>query len=275
MDFKRCVDVGDRRLFAFCVFLIGGATMFKSKAAKGKPKASAHQEPAVAKTQTKSQSGPEQKVAKIDPKTNGRGDKHSPVARRQTPAAKHQERKLEKFHGLLQDFNHSSKGGIEGFLLHTDGQTVQVNVTADVGFAVVRGIGQNVEATVEVDSVAVKHGKGDHPVYNLVTLTGNDGKALIHSATGDAGVVTVQGIVKRINYDRHGAANGVVLESGDFIHLTPEGMKRIGLKAGDQVTAEGTASLMPLGQQVIEAKTVNGTSVLAKKPARAVSQRAK
>jgi hypothetical protein len=104
------MDVGDRRLFAFCVFLIGGATMFKSKAAKGKPKASSHQEPAVAKTQTKSQSGPEHKVAKVDPKTNGRGDKHSPVARRQTPAAKHQERKLEKFHGLLQDFNHSRGG---------------------------------------------------------------------------------------------------------------------------------------------------------------------
>ena len=250
--------------------------MFKSKAAKSKPKSNAHQEPAaVAKTQTKAQSSPEQKVAKIDPKTNGRGEKHATVARRQAPVAKHQERKLEKFRGLLQDFNHSSKGGIEGFLLHADGQTVQVNVSADVGFAVVRGIGQNVEATVEADREAVKHDKGDHPVYNLVTLTGNDGKALIHSSTADAGVVTVQGIVKRINYDRHGAANGVVLESGDFIHLTPEGMKRIGLKAGDQVTAEGTASLMPLGQQVIEAKTVNGTSVLAKKPARAVSQRAK
>ena len=244
--------------------------MFKSKAAKSKPKSNAHHKPAaVAKTQTKAQSSPEHKVAKIDPKTNGRGDKHSPVARRQTPAAKHQERKLEKFHGLLQDFNHSSKGGIEGFLLHTDGQTVQVNVTADVGFAVVRGIGQNVEATVEVDSVAVKHGKGDHPVYNLVTLTGNDGKALIHSSTGDADIVTVQGIVKRINYDRHGAANGVVLESGDFIHLTPEGMKRIGLKAGDQVTAEGTSALMPLGQLVIEAKTVNGIDLLSRKPAQA------
>ena len=62
---------------------------------------------------------------------------------------KHHEPKLEKFHGVLQDFNFSPKGGIEGFLLHSDGQTVQVNVTPDVGFAVVRGIGQNVEATVE------------------------------------------------------------------------------------------------------------------------------
>ena len=76
----------------------------------------------------------------------------------------------------------------------------------------------------------------------------------------------MQGIVKRINYARHGEANGVVLESGDFIHLKPEGMKHIGLKVGDQVTAEGTAALMPLGQQVIEAKTVNGVAVMSKKP---------
>ena len=152
-------------------------------------------------------------------------------------------------------------------MLHSDGQTVQVNVTADVGFAVVRGIGQNVEATVEPETETAKHSKGDHPVYSLVTLTGTDGKTLIFSSPGDAEMVTVQGVVKRINYAAHGAANGVVLESGEFIHLKPEGMKRIDLKVGDQVTAEGTAALMPLGQQVIEAKTVNGVAVTSKKPA--------
>ena len=190
------------------------------------------------------------------------------------PAGQHHERKLEKLHGALEDFNFSPKGGIEGFLLHSDGQTVQVNVTPDVGFAVVRGIGQNVEATVEPDSESVKHGKGDHPVYSLVTLTGTDGKALIHAGAGDAAMATVGGVVKRINYARHGAANGVVLESGDFIHLKPEGMKRIGLKVGDRVTAEGTAALMPLGQQVIEAKTVNGVAVMAKKTAHSGSRKA-
>ena len=58
---------------------------------------------------------------------------------------------------LLQEFNFSPKGAIEGFVLHADGQTVQVNVTSDVGFAVVRGIGQNVEATVDRKRDAVKH----------------------------------------------------------------------------------------------------------------------
>ncbi len=158
-------------------------------------------------------------------------------------------------------------------MLHSEGQTVQVNVSPDVGFAVVRGIGQNVEATVEPDSNSVKRGKGDHPVYSLVTLTGTDGKPLIHAGAGGAEMATVQGIVKRINYARHGAANGVVLESGDFIHLKPEGMKNIGLKVGDKVTAQGTASLMPLGQQVIEAETVNGVAVASKKSAQSGSRK--
>jgi hypothetical protein len=79
----------------------------------------------------------------------------------------------------------------------------------------------------------------------------------------------VEGTVKRVNFARHGAANGVVLDSGDFIHLKPEGMKKVELKVGDHVTAEGIAALMPLGQRVIEATIVNGVSLSSKKSTRA------
>jgi hypothetical protein len=240
--------------------------MIKRKAAETKPKSSGRQEHKATKAQPKPNTRPEPKVAKTQPISNGLAEKHATTERPQKAAVQHYERKLEKFHGALQEFNLSPKGGIEGFLLHSEGQTVQVNVTPDVGFAVVRGIGQNVEATVEADSASVKHGKGDHPIYSLVTLTGTDGKTLIHAGAGEPEMATVEGIVKRINYARHGAANGVVLESGDFIHLKPEGMKHIGLNVGDKVTAEGTAALMPLGQQVIEATSVNGVALTAKKP---------
>ena len=156
------------------------------------------------------------------------------------PTAKPDEPKFVKFQGLLQEFNLSPQGAIEGFLLHNgDGVTVQVNVTPDVGFAVVRGIGQNVEATVEPDDVSAKHGKGNHSVYRLISLTGNNGNPLIFANHGDGGVVTVQGVVKRINYNRQGEANGVVLESGEFIYLEPDGMKHAGLKVADQLTAAG------------------------------------
>jgi hypothetical protein len=212
------------------------------------------------------------KSGKPQPKTNGRADRQATSHGRRKASVPEHEHAVEKFHGPLQDFNFSPNGGVEGFLLHSDGQTVQVNVSGDVGFAVVRGIGQNVEATVERDSESVKHGKGEHPIYKLVTLTGTDGKALIFSGAGDGETVKVHGLVKRINYARNGAANGVILDSGDFLYLKPVGMKRAGLKVGDQVTAEGTATLMPLGQQVIEAKTVNGVAVTSKQPVQSGSR---
>ena len=83
--------------------------------------------------------------------------------------------------------------------------------------------------------------------------------------------MTVHGKVKRINYARTGEPNGVILDSGEFIHMKPEGMKQVELKQGDQVTAEGTAAMMPLGQQVIEAKTVNGDAMIAKRRGRPAS----
>jgi hypothetical protein len=216
------------------------------------------------------------------PKSNGRAEGQTAARRRpktakprKNPSKELHEHKLEKFRGVLQEFNFSPKGGVEGFLLHADGQTVQVNVTADVGFAVVRGIGQHVEATVEKEAATARQRKGSHPVYRLVTLTGTDGKPLIFAGTGDAEVATVQGTVKRINYTRHGEANGVILDTGDFIYLKPAGMKRAGLKVGDQVAAEGPSGMMPLGQQVVDAKTVNGIALTSKKPARAVSEKAR
>jgi hypothetical protein len=204
---------------------------------------------------------PKPAVKQEEPKPTVKLDEPKPMVKQDEP-------KFVKFQGLLQEFNLSPKGGIEGFLLHnSDGQTVQVNVTPEC-FAVVRGIGQNVEATVEPQKESSKRRKGDHPVYRLISLTGKDGQALVFANRGDGEVVTVQGIVKRINYTRHGEANGVVLESGEFIHLKPDGMRHAGLKVADHVTAAGPASLMPLGQQVIEATTVNGVAVASKKPAR-------
>jgi hypothetical protein len=203
--------------------------------------------PKSAKLQPKSNGHHAVKASKMTHKTNGVADRLAASQSLKKSAAHHIDPAPEMFRGVLHDFNLSPKGGIEGFLLHADGKTVQINVTPDIGFAVVRGIG--------------------HPVFNLVKLTGTDGKALIDAGHGAGEMVTVQGVVKRINFARHGAANGVVLESGDFIHLKPEGMKKVALKVGDAVTAEGPGGMMPLGQQIVEAKTVNGTTVMGRKAA--------
>ena len=73
----------------------------------------------------------------------------------------------------------------------------------------------------------------------------------------DAGPA-VTGAVARLNYARHGEPNGVVLGTGDFVHLEPDGMRRLGLQVGDAVTATGEAKPMARGGRVVEAETVNG-----------------
>jgi hypothetical protein len=239
-------------------FLSEGTTMFKHKSTKTQPRANGHREA---------------KAAATEPRSNGHAHRSAATSRTSKSPAQPQEHEAERVHGILEEFNFSPQGGIEGFLLHSDGQTVQVNVTPDVGFAVVRGIGQQVEATVEPVMRSGKHPKGGHPVYQLVMLVGTDGKTLIHSSAGSADIVNVQGTVKRINYARTGEPNGMILESGEFIHVKPEGMKRIELKQGDQVTALGTAAMMPLGQQVIEAKIINGSAVTGRRRGRPESPR--
>jgi hypothetical protein len=234
--------------------------MIKRKSAKTQPAASEEQK---------------SKGAAPDAKSNGHVKRASAVARALKAPTAHSEPTAEKLHGLLQEFNFSPKGGVEGFLLRVDGKTIQVNVTPDVGFAVVRGIGKHVEATVVPEPATSKHGKRDHPVYSLVTLTAADGKVLIHAGASEGEIVSVQGVVKQINYARHGEANGVILETGDFVYLKPDGMKAIEVKVGDQITAEGKSAMMPLGQQVIEAKTVNGTAIVSKKPGRPAGRRSR
>lgn len=215
------------------------------------------------------------KGAAAHAKSNGHARRTATSPRERKATTTRGSHSHEKLHGMLQDFNFSPKGSIEGFLLHVDGKTVQVNVTPDVGFAVVRGIGQHIEATVVPEPTTAKHGKGDHPVYGLVILTAADGKVLIHAGASDGEMTTVQGVVKRINYARHGEPDGVILDTGDFVYLKPEGMKSAELKVGDQVTAEGPSVMMPLGQQVIEAKTVNGTPLRSKKPGRPAGRRSR
>ncbi len=71
-------------------------------------------------------------------------------------------------------------------------------------------------------------------------------------------------MVARLNFAKHGEPNGVVLDSGDFIHLKPDGMRQVGLKIGDRVEATGEARPMELGHRVVEAVEVNGVRLKGK-----------
>lgn len=156
---------------------------------------------------------------------------------------------------------YSPKGTIEGLMIDSDGAPAQFVCDAHdsgawTGLAALKA-GQAVvlEGTVAKPS---PKGEPDHEVYQLERLVSVDGKPV----APQPGAVQLTGTVVHLNYARHGEANGVVLDSGDFIHTKPDGLKRLGLKVGDKVKAEG--DIRPLatgGAHVMEAGKVNGKPV--------------
>ena len=53
----------------------------------------------------------------------------------------------------------------------------------------------------------------------------------------------------------------MILESGEFIHTRPPGMKKLKLKVGSKVTAHGEIRMTVLGTLLIEAHEVNRTKL--------------
>ena len=155
--------------------------------------------------------------------------------------------------GVIVQFNFSPRGGVEGMLLREGDRTVQVNAPPDAWpvMAHAIAIGQETRVAVVPEPESPRHGEGEHPVYRLLSFNPSE-------EPGEDGPVSVAGVVARFNYARHGEANGVVLEDGDFIHLKPGGMKKLGLRVGQHIAAKGTARHMLMGRRVIEAEVVDG-----------------
>lgn len=151
-------------------------------------------------------------------------------------------------------YNFSPKGGLEGLIVEVGGRTAQVVCPPHLAHELAGAVGEG--DTVElVLSEAGPSDKGPaaHPVYYLEELP--------HADVEDH---VVRGTVTRLNFAKHGEANGVVLDTGDFVHLKPDGMKQLELKVGDRVTAEGETRPMDHGGRVVEATAVNGTPVKRK-----------
>jgi len=164
------------------------------------------------------------------------------------------ESKPEMLTGHLQQLLFSPKGGIEGMLLTMDSTVIQVSMepgAADVE-ALKRSIGQQIEVKASADhSPKTRHGV--HPVYQLERIMKLAGKT--YKSAGDA--QPVRGIVASIHYAKHGEPNGVILDSGEFIHTRPDGMKKLKLEVGSRVVAHGESRMTVLGTPLIEAQEVN------------------
>ena len=161
--------------------------------------------------------------------------------------------KSESLSGLLQRLLFSPKGGIEGLLLKVDSKAIQISMepgSADAN-ALNDAVGKPIEVKASADH-SPKTKYGAHPVYQLDGITKLAGKAFKSNVTQP-----ISGIVAHIHYAKHGEPNGVILESGEFIHTRPPGMKKLKLQIGSKVVVHGEARVTVLGTALIEAHEVN------------------
>jgi len=151
----------------------------------------------------------------------------------------------------------SPKGGIEGALLKVKVAVLQVSLNPEAGalFARVTGPGKRLRLLAVPDH-SPKTADGAHPVYQFESLADANGQA-IESADTDPANTTIKGVVAALHFARHGQPNGVVLETGEFIHMRPHGMALAGLGVGARVSAVGAVRMTVLGTRMLEAHQVN------------------
>jgi hypothetical protein len=157
--------------------------------------------------------------------------------------------------GDLHQLLFSPKGGIEGLLLKVRQQIVQVSIPDGEADSRMlhRVIGTRIELQAFCDH-SPKAKKSTHPLFRLTSLSKLAGKK-VRSTHDEA----LRGTVVAVHFAKHGEPNGVVLESGEFIHTRPAGMKLLNLGVGMDVTARGRLRTTALGTLWMEAREVNRT----------------
>lgn len=170
----------------------------------------------------------------------------------------------ESLDGVFRHMIYSPRGEHEGVLLERHGEPLQLvfehhDEEAPRAFALVEP-GQTVRVQAVPTGPSPK-GEAEHPVHAFVRLVAVDGAPPARPKPATTGAA-YRGKVVRLNHARHGAANGFVLDTGDFIHTRPEGMARLKVKVGDTVEADGDAQrLADDAGWAVEATVVNGKAV--------------
>jgi hypothetical protein len=192
--------------------------------------------------------------------------KHDEKPHKHEHHPKHGDLDAEHLNGVVQAYNFSPKGGVEGLLLTEGDRTVQVNIPPDASLmaAHAAAIGQAVQITASPEGHEVPD--AEHPVYRFISFEPSNGTSSAVDEPPHEGIVSVEGTVSRFNYTRLGEPNGVVLDNGDFLHLKPDGMKKVGLCVGQEFAAEGRARPMALGRRVIDVEVVDGVALGPKRP---------
>ena len=153
--------------------------------------------------------------------------------------------------GTIEALNVSPKGFYEGFLLRAGQKLVQINLPKHDLAMAEKGLEVGKKITVELESEK-PHGEPKHEVFRLLSVAGTN---------GDSATRHFSGRIERLNYALHAEVNGGILDSGDFLHLKPEGARALKLKLGMQVEGRGRTKPMVDGHSVIEAEVVNGVAI--------------
>jgi hypothetical protein len=163
---------------------------------------------------------------------------------------------LETLAGAPAGFNYNPGGVYDSLMLATDVGLVQLNFPAELSEKVVA---LTVAGSALAAQVRPERSEGQHRVYRLEKLSAG-GQELV--VAGEAAPeAEIKGVVKSLNYGRHGETNGFVLENGDFVQLGPKEAARVRLEAGQELTARGRARALPNGKQLLKANMINGVSV--------------
>jgi hypothetical protein len=167
----------------------------------------------------------------------------------------------EFLNGTCERLLLSPKGCIEGALVKVKGKRVQLSCNLETGDVLFRsyGPGKKLRVLATADhSPKTEH--GEHPVYEFDCFADAAGKAL-KSSDGAPGQTTITGVVAQLHFARHGQPNGVILETGEFLHLRPHGMAQTGLSPGAKVTAVGEVRMTVFGTRMLEAHRVNRVAI--------------
>ena len=159
---------------------------------------------------------------------------------------------------------YSPRGCVEGVMLHAGDAAVQLvfEPHGDTRASAFEALRAGTRVRVEALPVAAcDQADPDHALYRFEQLVSVEGCTPDESPRPSARA-PYSGIVVRLNFARHGAPNGFVLDNGDFIHTRPEGMAELSLGVGDRVEADGDARPLPGGcGVVVEASVVNGRAL--------------
>ncbi len=183
------------------------------------------------------------------------GSRQDPGPSRQTPPPP---RETVELSGSVISYNFAPRGNVDSLMIKTSDKTIQVNLPPPLApfVAQLATVGNQVKITASPGM-----GMPDHGVYELVSLTTEQGRQIKQPSPEDRKFVHEEGTVKAFNFARHGEVDGLLLDNGDFVHIGPQAAS-LKLTVSQKLTIDGVGHPM-LGSEhrAVEAMAIDGKMI--------------